>query len=129
MNSPARFTAAALCAFAALCTASTVTAAQTRAAAMTCARQGIVHKMKEGLRDTTDALHVTPSVKSAISGDSKLNNTRNHINVSTKDYVVSLEGHVYSSSLKARAGAVASRKLNKLHKGYRVSNMLKVTHG
>lgn len=90
-------------------------------------KHGLVYKAKEGLRDSTDALSVTPRVKEAIIADSKLNDKRNHINVGTKDYVLHLTGHVYSNEIKARAGRVAAHKLNKMHKGYKVSNELSVT--
>jgi len=90
-------------------------------------RQHLIHSAKEHLRDTTDALIITPRVKGAIIADSQLNNRRNLINVGTRDYVVHLRGHVYSNALKARAGSVAARKLKKMHKNYRVSNELSIT--
>ena len=88
--------------------------------------QGVLHKVKEGLRDTTDALNITPRVKGAILADAQLNNKRNHINVGTRDYVVHLNGHVYSEALKGRAGRVAAHKLYKMHKNYKVSNELSI---
>jgi len=88
--------------------------------------QGIGHQAREGMRDTGDALLVTPSIKSAIIADEKLNNTRNHINVGTKDYVVHLQGHVYNKSLKWRASQIAMRKLHQMHKRYHVSNELHI---
>ncbi len=89
-------------------------------------KQGIGHKAKEGLRDTTDALSITPHVKSAIIADPQLRDKRNHINVGTKDYVLHLKGHVYSSAMKSRAGLVAARKLQQMHKNYKVSNELTI---
>jgi len=86
----------------------------------------IGHRIKEDTRDSTDALHITPKVKTAILEDDKLNDRRNHINVNTKDYVVHLVGHVYSRAIKERAGHVAAAKLAKMHKGYKVSNELSI---
>ena len=88
--------------------------------------RSLPHRIKEDTRDTTDALGVTPRVKSAIIGDDKLNDRRNHINVDTKDYIVHLRGHVYSGAIKERAGRVAAAKLAKMHKNYKVSNELSV---
>ena len=88
--------------------------------------QGLGHKMKEGVRDTTDALHITPKVKAAIIADGQLNDKRNLIDVDTKDYVLRLKGHVYSKAMKARAGSVAANKLAKMHKAYKVSNELTI---
>ncbi len=84
------------------------------------------HRIKENTRDSTDALGITPRVKAAIIGDDKLNDRRNHINVDTKDYVLHLRGHVYSSAIKERAGRIAAAKLAKMHKAYKVSNELSV---
>jgi hypothetical protein len=89
--------------------------------------QGMGHRAKEGLRDTTDALGITPAVKEAIIADAQLNDRRNHINVGTKDYVLHLTGHVYSRAVKARAGRVAANKLARMHKRYRVINELSIT--
>ncbi len=88
--------------------------------------QGLGHKMKEGLRDTTDAVHITPKVKAAIVADGQLNDKRNLIDVDTKDYVLRLKGHVYSKAMKAHAGSVAAHKLAKMHKAYKVSNELTI---
>lgn len=88
--------------------------------------QGVLHEAKEKVRDTTDALNITPRVKGAIIADAQLNNKRNLINVGTRDFVVHLRGHVYSQALKARAGRVAAHKLHKMHKNYKVSNELSI---
>lgn len=88
--------------------------------------QGMGHSAKEGLRDTTDALNITPRVKNAIIADSQLNDKRNHINVGTKDYVLHLTGHVYNRTMRSRATTIAARKLSAMHKNYRVSNELSI---
>ncbi len=90
-------------------------------------KQGVIHKAKEGMRDTTDAIHITPKVKAAIIADSQLNDKRNHINVGTKDYILHLTGHVYSKAVKMHAGSVAAAKLAKMHKNYKVSNELTIS--
>ena len=89
---------------------------------------GVVHRAKEDLRDTKDALSITPRVKGAIIADAQLNDRRNHINVGTKDYVLHLTGYVYSSAIKSRASSVAARKLHQMHKSYKVSNELSIVH-
>jgi osmotically-inducible protein OsmY len=89
-------------------------------------QEGMGHKAKEGLRDTTDALNITPRVKKAILEDGQLNDRRNLINVDTKDYVLHLKGHVYSQAIKARAGRVAAGKLAKMRKAYKLSNELTI---
>ena len=91
-------------------------------------QEGLGHKIKEGTRDTTDALHITPKVKGAIIADGQLNDKRNLINVDTKDYILHLKGHVYSRAMKLRAGSVAAAKLAKMHKNYKVSNELTIRH-
>ena len=88
--------------------------------------QGAAHQAKEQMRDATDALSITPQVKSAIIADPQLNNRRNHINVGTKDYVLHLTGHVVSQAMRSRAAKVAAGKLNAMHKKYKVSNELSV---
>ena len=88
--------------------------------------KGLGHKVVEGTRDTTDALHITPKVKGAIIADGQLNDRRNHINVDTKDYILHLKGHVYSKAMKMRAGSIATAKLAKMHKNYKVSNELTI---
>ena len=87
---------------------------------------GLGHQAKEQMRDTTDALSITPQVKSAIIADPQLNNRRNRINVGTKDYVLHLTGHVYSQAMRSRAAKVAAGKLSAMHKKYKVSNELSV---
>lgn len=88
--------------------------------------QGMGHKVREGVRDTTDALAITPTVKAAIIADRQLNDKRNHINVDTKDFVLHLTGHVVNRQMKVRATNIAAHKLSGMHKNYKIKNDLAI---
>ncbi len=78
-------------------------------------------------KTTTAALEVTPKVKLAITADKELNDTRNTINVDSKDGVVHLRGTVMTGEMKTRAGNIATKALNELHGTDKLSNELRVT--
>lgn len=78
-------------------------------------------------KNTTAALEVTPKVKLAITADKELNDTRNTINVDSKDSVVHLKGTVISNDLKKKAGAIADKTLKDMNSTDKVSNELMVT--
>lgn len=85
--------------------------------------------VKDVPKDLNSALVITPEVKSAIVGDSVLNDQRNMINVDSHDNVTHLRGHVASSSMKQRATAVARKALAAHHPDYKVSNELSIAKG
>src|SRR5690349_19809862 len=68
------------------------------------AADNTVDATKDAAKNATAALEVTPRVKAAIVADSKLNDTRNKIDVDSKDGVVHLKGHVISNDMKRLAG-------------------------
>ncbi len=78
-------------------------------------------------KNTTAALEVTPKVKLAITADKDLNDTRNTINVDSKDGVVHLKGTVISNDLKKKAGEIAAKTLKEMNATDKVSNELTVS--
>ena len=70
-----------------------------------------VDATKQATSNAGEALGVTPKIKLAITSDSKLNDTRNVIDVDSKDNVVHLKGHVVSNEMKRRAEEVASKAM------------------
>jgi osmotically-inducible protein OsmY len=82
--------------------------------------------IKDAAKDVTAAVVVTPLVKNAITADDKLNDTRNTIDVDSKDNVVHLRGSVLNNDMKARAGQIAQKVLNEHHSTDRLSNELTV---
>ena len=81
---------------------------------------------KDAGKTATAVTEVTPKVKLAIVADKELNDTRNLINVNTKDGVVHLVGHVASDHLKNKAGALAGKTLKDMNATDTVSNELTV---
>lgn len=77
-------------------------------------------------RTATAALEVTPKVKLAIVADKDLNDTKNHINVDTKDGVVHLTGSVQNNAEKKKAGAIAEKTLKDMNATDTVANELTV---
>jgi predicted small secreted protein len=77
--------------------------------------------------NATAALEVTPKVKLAIAADKELNDTKNTINVDSKDGVVHLKGTVYNNSLKKKAGMIAEKTLKDMNATDKVMNELTVT--
>lgn len=77
-------------------------------------------------KDTTAATVVTPMVKNAIIADAQLNDSRNLIDVDSKDNVVHLKGHVISAELKTKAEQIATKVLKDNNKTDTVSNELEV---
>ncbi|HZP81202.1 MAG TPA: BON domain-containing protein [Chthonomonadaceae bacterium] len=71
----------------------------------------------------------TGKVKTAITSDSLLNDTRNRIDVDTAKGVVHLKGHVATNDMKRRATEVAEKTIKESGASYTVSNELTVdTH-
>jgi len=81
---------------------------------------------KSGAMNAGDALTLTPKVKNAIVADAKLNDTKNLINVNTKDGVVHLEGHVMNNEQKKLAGDIATKAVKDAGSSDKVMNMLTV---
>ena len=86
-----------------------------------------VDNTKDAAKDATAALEVTPKVKLAITADKDLNDTRNKINVDSKDGVVHLTGNVYSADLKTKAEEIAKKTLTDMKATDTVSNELTVS--
>jgi predicted small secreted protein len=81
---------------------------------------------KDAAKDASAAMALTPKIKTAITADEKLNDTRNLIDVDSADGVVHLKGHVVSQDMKRRAGEVAQRVLNEAKATDKLSNDLEV---
>lgn len=77
-------------------------------------------------KNAGDALSLTPKVKTAIVADSTLNDSRNLINVDTKDNIVHLKGHVVNSNMKVRASNITARTLKEVNSSAKISNELTV---
>lgn len=81
---------------------------------------------QDAAKDVSAAVSVTPKVKTAITADPELNDTRNRIDVDTADNVVHLKGHVTSNELKRKAGEIAQKVLNENNSTDKLSNELVV---
>jgi len=81
---------------------------------------------REGAKDASAALSLTPKVKNAIVADAGLNDPKNLIDVDSADNVVHLKGHVTSAALKTKAGEIAQRVLNESKATDKLSNELQV---
>ncbi|HZO87091.1 MAG TPA: BON domain-containing protein [Chthonomonadaceae bacterium] len=81
---------------------------------------------KQGASNAGQAITLTPTVKTAIVADSKLNDSRNNIDVDSANNVVHLKGHVVNSALKQHATDVAVKALQKVGSNAKVSNELAV---
>jgi predicted small secreted protein len=82
--------------------------------------------VKEAGKDAAGALSVTPMVKNAITADTELNDTKNLIDVDTKDGIVYLKGHVATTELKKKAFTIAEKTLKDAGKTDKVQNELVV---
>ena len=81
---------------------------------------------KDAAGQASDATTLTPKVKAAIIANKTLNDTKNLINVNTKDGVVHLEGHVINNDEKKLAGQVASKAVTESGSKDTVMNQLTV---
>ena len=88
-----------------------------------------VDATKDAAKNTGEALGVTPKIKLAITSDTMLNDTRNLIDVDSKDGVVHLKGHVINNDAKKRATEVAQKAMTDAGITDKLSNELTVeTH-
>lgn len=91
------------------------------------------HQVGQAVKDVPQniggAVTVTPEVKTAIVRDPVLNDPKNVINVSSKDKVVHLVGHVQTEDMKKRAEEDARVVLDKRHPDYAISNDLTIQPG
>lgn len=81
---------------------------------------------KEAAGQAADATTLTPKVKAAIVANPTLNDTKNLINVNSKDGVVHLEGHVQNNDQKKLAGDIASKTVADSGSHDKVMNQLTV---
>lgn len=92
--------------------------------AVSSAAQEAGKDIKEGTKDIGAATTLTPDIKSAITADAQLNDTRNRIDVDSTGETVHLKGHVISNELKKKAGDIAQRVLNERNAKNQLSNEL-----
>jgi osmotically-inducible protein OsmY len=90
------------------------------------AAQTAAEKTKDATANSGDAMNLTPKVKSAILANDKLNNSKNRIDVDTKDGVVYLKGHVISNDEKRLAGDIAAKTVKEAGSNDKVMNQLTV---
>ncbi len=83
--------------------------------------------MKDAAKNTVAATEVTPMVKSAITSNSTLNDSRNLIDVDSADGTVHLKGHVATAEMKELASQVAQKVLDDNKSTDKLSNELTVT--
>jgi osmotically-inducible protein OsmY len=81
---------------------------------------------REGAKDASAAIALTPKVKNAIVADTQLNDPSNVIDVDSADNIVHLKGHVTSEALKQKAGEIAQRVLDEAKATDKLSNELVV---
>ncbi len=101
-------------------------AADRAASATQKAAANVADATKDTAKNTAEATEITPKVKLAITNDKQLNDTRNLINVDSKDGVVHLKGHVISDAEKQHAEQVATQTLKEANSTDTVSNELTV---
>jgi len=103
--------------------------AQNTGAAVENAADKAATATKEATGNAGDALSLTPKVKAAIVADASLNDTKNLIDVDTKDNVVYLKGHVQTNDEKKKATAIAEKTVKDAGSTDTVMNQLTVeTH-
>jgi len=78
--------------------------------------------------DSIDHAGLTLKVKTAITADPDLNDSRNRIDVDAADGVLTLTGHVHSKELKERAESIAKKELG-TEGDIKVDNKLDVQDG
>lgn len=78
--------------------------------------------------DSLDHAGLTLKVKTAITADADLNDSRNRIDVDAADGVLTLTGHVHSNELKSRAERIAKEELG-TEGTVKVENKLEVQDG
>jgi len=83
-------------------------------------------KMGEAAKNAGEAATVTPKVKTAITADSKLNDTKNMIDVDTKEGTVYLKGHVLNNEQKKLAGDIAAKAVKDNGSNEKIMNQLTV---
>ena len=76
--------------------------------------------------DTAGATVVSPEVKTAFIRDPILNDPSNTINVTTRDGIVHIQGHVKTAKMKERATEDAQAVLDKHHRTDKIENELTV---
>lgn len=81
---------------------------------------------RNGAANAEDALTLTPKVKDAIVANAALRNSKNTINVNTKDGVVHLNGHVASAEERKLAGEIAEKAVRDSGSPDKVMNELTV---
>lgn len=104
-------------------------AADSAGQAVASAAQDAGQAAKNATKDATQAVDsagTTSKVKLAIVADKDLNDTKNLINVDTKDDVVHLKGHVQNNAEKKKATEVADKALKDMNATAKVSNELTV---
>ena len=80
----------------------------------------------DAVKNAGEAMDMTPKVKLAIVGNATLNDTKNLINVDTKDHVVYLKGHVVSNDEKKLASQIAEKTIKEAGSSDKVMNQLTV---
>jgi len=91
---------------------------------------GAVKDAMEPLGDAAEnaaaATTLTPRLKSAITADKELNDGRNHINIDSDKDRVTIDGHVVSDALKAKAESIVREEMKKAGAKQEVVNNLMV---
>lgn len=84
---------------------------------------------KETGADLSAAAALTPRLKTAITADKELNDSRNMIDVDSDKVAVTLEGQVYSTAMKNRAEDVVKKEMANIGAKQVLRNNLKVIGG
>ena len=83
--------------------------------------------VKQAATNVKAKAELTPDVKLAIIRDPILNDTRNHINVTSEANTVYIRGHVVSSDMVQRATEDAQKVLSDHHATQTITNELTVS--
>jgi osmotically-inducible protein OsmY len=80
----------------------------------------------EAVDSAAAATTLTPRLKTAITADPDLNDPKNHINIDSNDERVTIDGHVETAALKARAEKIVREEMRKANATQTVVNNLHV---
>lgn len=88
--------------------------------------QDIGKAADEAGKDLGAATMLTPKIKTAITADSRLNDSKNRIDVDSTNERITLEGHVTSEDLKKLAGDITAKVLKENSASQPIENKLVV---
>jgi osmotically-inducible protein OsmY len=89
----------------------------------------VMEPISDAASTAAAATTLTPRLKLAITADSELNDSRNLINVNSNKDTVTLDGHVTSEVLKAKAEGIVRAEMAKANASQGLVNNLTIKTG